>query len=270
MKKHRLIFAVALLSVATMGCKTQNKSTRVNPDQPQKIVIGDNSANSLDWPGIYTGTLPCADCEGIATTITLNKDLTYKISTVYKGKSFKIYEDAGKFTWNEAGSIVQLEGITNAPNRYLVGENQLIQLDMDGNRITGSLADKYILLKNSQPADVISMVGKKWKLVELNGKPVEKNPGDGRDYFITLQQEESRISGFAGCNNFFGSYELKDGNRISFSKMGSTMMACPNMTTEQELFKVLETVDNYTMNDNLLQLSKARMAPLARFEMMPE
>jgi heat shock protein HslJ len=268
--KHRLILTIALLSVTIIGCKTQNKSTTVNPDQPVKMVIGDNSANSLDWPGIYTGTLPCADCGGIATTITLNKDLTYKISTVYKSKSFKIYEDAGKFTWNEAGSTIQLEGITNAPNRYLVGENQLIQHDIDGNRITGSLADKYILLKNSQPEDVISIVGKKWKLVELNGKPVEKTSGDGRDYFITLQQEESRISGYAGCNSFFGNFELKDRNRVTFSKLGSTMMACPNMTTEQELFKVLETVDSYTINDNLLQLNKARMAPLARFEMMSE
>jgi copper homeostasis protein (lipoprotein) len=141
---------------------------------------------------------------------------------------------------------------------------------MEGNRITGSLADKYILLKNSQPEDVISIVGKKWKLVELNGKLVEKTSGDGRDYFITLQQEESRISGYVGCNSFFGNFELKNGNRVTFSKLGSTMMACPNMTTEQELFKVLETVDSYTINDNLLQLNKARMAPLARFEMMSE
>ena len=112
--------------------------------------------------------------------------------------------------------------------------------------------------------------GIKWKLVELNGKPVENTSGNGKEYFISLQQEESRVSGYSGCNSFFGSYVLKEGNRVTFSKMGSTMMACPNMATEQELFKVLETVDNYTTDGKTLQLNKARMAPLARFEMISE
>ncbi|MHC1777781.1 MAG: copper resistance protein NlpE N-terminal domain-containing protein [Lentimicrobium sp.] len=265
MKKIVLLLAIALPVMIT-GCKTQKSA----PAAPKKIVIGDNSKVSLDWPGVYTGTLPCADCEGIATTITLNKDLTYKISTVYKGKTIKFYESDGRFTWNEAGSTVILEGIPNAPNQYLVAENKLIQLDMEGKRITGALADKYILNKTVQAVVDAGITDKKWKLVELNGKPVENTSGNGKEYFISLQQEESRVSGYAGCNSFFGSYELKEGNRVAFSKMGSTMMACPNMTTEQELFKVLETVDNYTTDGKTLQLNKARMAPLARFEMISE
>ncbi len=110
--------------------------------------------------------------------------------------------------------------------------------------------------------------GIKWKLVELNGKPVENTSGNGKEYFISLQQEESQVSGYAGCNSFFVSYELKEGNRVTFSKMGSTMMACPNKATENELFKVPETVDNYTADGKSLQLNKARMAPLSRFELL--
>ncbi len=265
MKKIILILAVAM-PVLIAGCKTQKPAT----SGPAKSAIGDNSSNSLDWPGVYAGTIPCADCEGIATTITLNKDLTYKISTIYKGKGFKINEDAGKFSWNEAGNTIHLQGVTNAPNHYLVGENQLIQLNMDGNRISGALAEKYILKKTVFPGGDISIIGKKWKLVELNGKKVENKSETGEEYFILLQQEENRISGYAGCNSLFGSYELKDGNRITFSKMGSTMMACPDMATEQELMEVLETVDNYTFSGNTLQLNKARMAPLAWFEMIVE
>jgi copper homeostasis protein (lipoprotein) len=266
MKRNVLILAAAMAAVLASGCKTQ-KSV---PSEPKKIVIGDNSSVSLDWPGTYAGTVPCADCQGIATSITLNKDLTYKISTVYKGKTMKFYESDGRFTWNETGNTVQLEGITNAPNRYLVAENKLIQLDMEGKRITGALADKYILNKTVEAVVDAGITGKKWKLVELKGKPVENTSGNGKEYFISLQQEESRVSGYAGCNSFFGSFELKEGNRVTFSKIGSTMMACPNMATEQELFKVLETVDNYTTDGKTLQLNKARMAPLARFELISE
>ena len=33
-----------------------------------------NSRNSLDWAGIYEGVLPCADCPGIQTRLTLSRD----------------------------------------------------------------------------------------------------------------------------------------------------------------------------------------------------
>lgn len=109
------------------------------------------------------------------------------------------------------------------------------------------------------------MKAKKWKLVEINGKPVDFG-GKMPDAFIYFDETEQRINGFGSCNTFFGSYELREGNRVTFSKMGSTMMSCLNMETERALLKVLETVDNYTVDDKSLQLNKARMAPLARFE----
>lgn len=268
MKRQTLIIAVVLLSLAITGCKTQNKSTTVIPDQPDKIAIGDNSANSLDWPGVYNGTLPCADCEGLITSVTLNKDLTYKRITVYKGKDGKRFEENGNFSWIKSGSTIMLERNTNLPGYYLVGENQLIQLDMEGNRITGDLAENYMLTKNAQQERDVSIFDTKWKLVELNGKPVENNPDKDKVCFIRIQQKDNRISGFAGCNSFFGTYELNQGNRIIFSKLGSTMMACPNMAAETELLKVLETVNNYTISGNSLYLNRALLAPLVKFEMM--
>ena len=111
------------------------------------MPVGDNSMVSLDWNGTYTGTLPCADCVGIETWLTLNLDKTFLIKTKYLGKNDSFQEKSGIFTWNKAGSIVILQGISNAPNQYSVGENILFQLDMSGKRITGNLADKYQLKK---------------------------------------------------------------------------------------------------------------------------
>ena len=65
-----------------------------------------------------------------------------------------------------------------------------------------------------------------------------------------------------------GEYELKEGNRIQFSKVMSTMMACADMQTEQELAAVLEKADNFSQNGNTMSLNKAKMAPLARFEIV--
>jgi heat shock protein HslJ len=66
-----------------------------------------------------------------------------------------------------------------------------------------------------------------------------------------------------------GEYELNEESlRIKFSRGASTMMACPDMKTEQALGEMLEKVDNYSINENQMTLNKARMAPLARFEAM--
>jgi len=58
-----------------------------------------------------------------------------------------VSEKTGTYSWDGAGNAIILEGIGNAPNLYFVGENMLIQLDMEGNRISGDLAERYNLRK---------------------------------------------------------------------------------------------------------------------------
>ncbi|TDQ16910.1 putative lipoprotein NlpE involved in copper resistance [Algoriphagus boseongensis] len=110
---------------------------------------GDNSQTSLDWNGTYFGVLPCASCEGIETWVTLNSDGTFDLKTHYLGLNDAREEIfTGNFSWDKTGSMVSLEGlIGNYPGKYKVGENQIWHLDRDGNRISGDLADRYILKK---------------------------------------------------------------------------------------------------------------------------
>ena len=112
-----------------------------------------------------------------------------------------------------------------------------------------------------------NLVEKYWRLTELFGEPVNIPEGGGGAHII-FKKEESRITGNGGCNTFNGSFTLKPGNRISFSKTISTMMMCANMDTEAKLYQVLEMADNYTISGDKLVLNKARMAPLARFEVV--
>ena len=218
---------------------------------------------SLDWDGKYEGIMPCADCEGIQTLMKLNNDLTYTIQTKYLGKDDKIFESSGTFNWDKDGGKIALNNVDSAlgARYYWVGENHVIQLDLEGNRITGNLADKYILKK------VDNLITEKyWKLVELNGKKVQNTEKDKREPHMILKAENNRVHGSGGCNTFNGSFELREGNRISFSKIVSTLMACENMETEAQFFKVLEMADNYFISADTLILNKVKMAPLARFE----
>lgn len=41
-------------------------------------------------------------------------------------------------------------GLMISPNQHFAEENKLLQMDFEGKRITGNLADKYILLKKQR------------------------------------------------------------------------------------------------------------------------
>ena len=148
--KTIIVLAVCLLFVS---CKKEIKKVEIKSDSIVEVSvdtlsISDNSQNSLDWSGTYKGITPCADCEGIETQIVLNKDLTYTLKTKYLGKGDgKVFQDAGSFVWDKSGGNITLEGLKGSPSQYKVGENKLIQLDMNGQLITGAFSEKYVLKK---------------------------------------------------------------------------------------------------------------------------
>ncbi len=103
-----------------------------------------------------------------------------------------------------------------------------------------------------------------WNLLELQGAPVVTPEGMREAHFI-LTSSESRTHGFSGCNNFFGSYK-SDGDSLSFSALGSTMMACAEgMETETGFFDALGKTNRFKISGQFLQIY-ADDHLLARFE----
>jgi hypothetical protein len=99
--------------------------------------------------------------KGIETILTIKKDHAYLLRTRHLVKEDKIVFNQGPFTWENNGQGIRLKGPYNKSQRYFVGENQLVQLNARGQKITGALAEKYILRKTpggsavsfSTPAD---------------------------------------------------------------------------------------------------------------------
>lgn len=121
-------------------------------------------------------------------------------------------------------------------------------------------------LSRGETMPVSGLTERYWKLIELYGNKVVMNPKAHKEPHFILKDEDNRVTGNSGCNHFFGTYELKPGNRIRFSQIGVTRMACTeSMDTEQSLLKVFKMTDHYAINGDTLVLSKTRMAPLARF-----
>ena len=74
------------------------------------------------------------------------------------------------------------------------------------------------------------------RLTAIDGAPVAAGPRP-----ITLRYEGGRIAGFAGCNRYFASLEVRDGDAVSVGTAGATRMACPEpqMAIESRFLKVL-------------------------------
>ena len=105
------------------------------------------------------------------------------------------------------------------------------------------------------PAPGADLFGTYWRTVEIDGKPLVRRPGT-REPHIVLRREDSRVSGFAGCNNLFGEFR-QDGATLRFGdKLGMTRMACVGEgdALEQAFTKALLSASSYRIAGDRLEL----------------
>ncbi len=81
---------------------------------------------------------------------------------------------------------------------------------------------------------------------------------------LQLDAQQQRAHGFAGCNQWFGSYQL-NGNQLSISNIASTRKACAPSLMEQEnrYLQALPQVERWDFSEHgQLQLWPAEGAPI--------
>ena len=166
---RNIFFSLGLiLSLLTLSCNSANEqkdeqgknsametktADTLKSEEAKDSLKNDSlhhAQNALNWKVKYKGVLPCADCEGIETIISLDTKMTFKTTFKYLGKGkLSGYSSIGKMSWLNDNTIA-LADASGSVTKYLVGENQLIQLDNDGNSIKGDLSAMFILKKSAQ------------------------------------------------------------------------------------------------------------------------
>lgn len=102
---------------------------------------------------------------------------------------------------------------------------------------------------------------KTWILQDENGDVLSYN---GQAINLQFMKEsEIRASGFSGCNRYFSTVNL-DESSIRFEQVGATLMACPEMETEQMFLDLLPKIDRYELHGNELTLYQGKIV-LFRF-----
>lgn len=175
-----------------VSCNSSNDKS-LESNELEKMDIPDEFDNF----GIYRGILPCADCPGIRTELQLKEPNEYQLRTQLIDRSDSIVMQNGKFEITD--SIITL---SKNGQQYSLTENGLAQLYKSGDKISDSLANNYLLIK-----DFFPLKNTKWELVELMGAAVSPNEETNVPY-IMLNASENTSQGFAGCNGLGGNYQL--------------------------------------------------------------
>lgn len=77
--------------------------------------------------------------------------------------------------------------------------------------------------------------------------------------------DSSALSGYSGCNSFFGEYTIA-GDTLLLNLEGSTMMSCENDMFENQFVNILSQTNYYEVtDDNKLILRDMNMDFLGRF-----
>lgn len=116
--------------------------------------------------------------------------------------------------------------------------------------LCGSSSRPLIVLQKKEASAKLSDLNGEWLIREADGVAVpsgmEKQPN------IAFDVTEKRLHGNAGCNIINGSFDTDQANpaAISFQRVISTMMACPDMEVEGRIKKSLGAARSFGKLEN--------------------
>ncbi len=144
----------ALTALAALpGCgngdanELRNSASRDSTSASAQSAVPARNVSALRGAASWLGEIPCADCVGILTTITLYPNGTYRRQGAYLGTNGggdTVAAEFGRWTHDAPAMRVRLQGSMKAPLHFAVmSDGALRMLDMNGNDITS--AANYLL-----------------------------------------------------------------------------------------------------------------------------
>jgi len=268
----KLLFILCLTFILSQ-CKSKSPLTDLTEPAPQ--VDDHNGRNSLDWFGMYSGILPCDDCLGKRTIIHIKEGMETEVTTIHLGEQTKMENFVGHSSWDNDGNRISFTDRDNKRHYFKVEENKLVFNGNSPDEEHESL-NNFVLKKGG---DLV--VNRLWTAVEImgqsNGNGSEEataemeEEGKALFQYILLRSDGSFIAS-GGCNQMQGEYKLMEKNKLSFSKISMTEMACQNRHLDNELVEALEQTEAFLMpmksegsQELMLQLIIGKRAPLAVF-----
>lgn len=155
-----------------------------------------------------------------------------------------------------------LEALQKSTNYSL--ENGMLVLQQDGKSLLELVPQKKVsetqtVNGSTKSGETRGIDNQTWKFTSLKFEGASIDVSSLAS-MITFDERDGRVNGKAPCNTFFGELlleKLGEGKgKIKLDKLASTMMACPELSTEQKIMKALALVNNYEVKGNTLWLKQ--------------
>jgi copper homeostasis protein (lipoprotein) len=134
----KLWLVVATMAACGAGDGASTGSGEAKPERLRRLSEGD-SLPAITKVAAYAGTLPCADCSGIETTLALHPDGSYRLRALYLGKDApNVFVSVGRWGYR-ADSIPRVTLFAMAGDRHfaLTDALTLTALSTEGTPIAG-------------------------------------------------------------------------------------------------------------------------------------
>ena len=214
-------------------------------------------------PAHYKGTLPCADCAGIAYSLLLSGDHVYVLREHYDSDR-PVGDVIETGHWDVRGAVNQLKLTPSDTDARFTSlwridsTSRLTALDEHGQPMDSNAS--YTLTRAASPARR-DLAGPRWLLTDAPDRP------GASPAYIRFHEDAHRVTGSTGCNRLMARYQRHD-NKLHVEQAATTRRACPNQAdTEQALSEALHRTRHFeTLGDFLLLYgSDSDPSPLAVF-----
>ena len=138
---QKLALALAIATVDLTGCEDKKAAEPAKPAAASTPAASapaaapaeaTPAASQAAFSGTYKGVLPCASCPGIDTTLIINDDGSYELTTLFlEEKDAKPETVRGKYSLNEDKTLLRLDEAGNG-YVYFIGDGLLEMRDDDG------------------------------------------------------------------------------------------------------------------------------------------
>ena len=226
--------------------------TETVPDAEPAVDWLEQLANT-DWDLVsYGGQTPLPD-----TNITI----TFQPDSIGGSAGCNSYflgtytlEDSN-FTVGEVGSTMMFcEASMDQEQAYLAMLQAATSLNLVGDVLTIGTAEGDLIF---QPAQHAELLGTNWVLNGIAQPETEAVVSTQFDQNITAVFADGQMTGYTGCNQYFGAYETAEDGSLTLSGIGATKRACMDDGTgqrESEFLKALADVASYTIQRDVLTL----------------
>lgn len=150
MKKVLVALAAMGILFALPGCNNRSDEQTLKPGAEEALQPMQQS-----WRGV----LPCADCEGIETSLFLAKDGTWVMNERYQGVAREPSSFGSYGTWARTAEKLVLTDSKGEKSYYRAKGDKLDMLDREGNPIVSSLNYTLEPVKSSLPVTPMAMRG---------------------------------------------------------------------------------------------------------------